>query len=93
MNATPFCTLSIRRNLAPATQWHWAVELPNGHLYSCASPAAGSLPEVMADAAVNGVAALIRAENDLAQKDPAFAKTIGRKDTQPQPAQPGGTAP
>lgn len=73
------CELSIRRCLAPARQWHWAVNMPNGHMFECSKSIIESLPDVMADAATNGVEALIRAEAAQAEHDPVFARAIGLK--------------
>lgn len=73
------CTLSIRRSLAPATSWHWAVEMPDGHVFACSKGGIENLPDVMADATINGVEALKRAETVQARYDPVFAKAIGLK--------------
>lgn len=73
------CNLSIRRNLAPATTWHWSVEMPDGHMFKCSKGGIESLPDVMADASINGVEALKQAESIQAQYDPKFAKAIGFK--------------
>lgn len=73
------CSLSIRRNLAPAKLWHWSVERPDGSLFSVSQKSCDSLPAIMENAATDGVAALIRAECEQARQDPAFAKAIGWK--------------
>ena len=31
----PHCTLTLTRSLAPDYFWHWAVTMPDGHLYDC----------------------------------------------------------
>lgn len=74
-----FCTLSIRRNIYPPTSWHWCIEMPNGHMFTCSKGCISSLADVLADAATNGAAALIRAEDEQAKHDEGFARAIGRK--------------
>jgi len=66
---TSRCQLRISRNLAPPNRWHWAVDLPSGHLFAAKGgfTDAGACAE---SAAVAGVAALMRAEASLVEADP-----------------------
>ena len=53
--------------------------MPDGHMFKCSKGGIDSLPDVMADASINGVEALKQAESIQAQYDPKFAKAIGFK--------------
>lgn len=56
------CVLSVRRNLSPATRWHWGVDLPDGNMWELSKASFGSAAEALEDARVKGIEELERAE-------------------------------
>jgi len=57
----PHCQLRLTRDIAPDSGWHWAVEMPDGHLYDV-SKSPMTFPQALADMQKRGVVALDAAD-------------------------------
>lgn len=56
----PHCELRFSRNIAPDTNYHWSVVMPDGHMWSCGGK--GDLEAVVADMNANGIPSLMAAD-------------------------------
>jgi hypothetical protein len=61
MRQHPHCKLTLTRDIAPAVNWHWSVEMPDGHLYDV-SRGPLTFEQALEDMNVRGVVALDAAD-------------------------------
>lgn len=66
----PHCQLRITRDVAPDTGWHWAVTMPDGHLYDI-SHGHMTFEQALADMQQRGVTALDAADAIWRRPTPA----------------------
>lgn len=71
------CVLSVRRSLAPATLWHWAVDLPDGNMWAASDKSFDSAGECMEDAQGRGLRELARAEREWSCTHMDYARATG----------------